>query len=337
MKSTSNVPHVTKGWPGRVTEQTQGKGCPLRQRYRFTVRAVASAIALMGLAARALDRPESPAPGAAMNPFFAMHTIARGSPSEVVPMLKELGFDGLGGAAGDDAMATALESAGMRFFNGYLALQVHSGQPMLDERLRGIVDRMAAHRSVLWLAVMKVHDAGGPLPKSSVGGDAIALTGLRELSDYAHPRGVRIALYPHVGAWLERVEDALRLAEKLGRDDVGVTFNLCHWLKVEGSGRDPLPVLRAALPRLMFVTIHGADTGDTQKMGWERLIQPLGSGSYDVSALLGKIRAAGYTGPIGFQGFGIRQESRAVLAQTMVAWRKMNAPATKAPFTVSPE
>ena len=74
--------------------------------------------------------------------------------------------------------------------------------------------------------VMKVHDAGGPLPKSSVRGDAIALTGLRELSDYAHPRGVCIALYPHVGAWLERVEDALRLAEKLGRDDVGVTFNL---------------------------------------------------------------------------------------------------------------
>jgi hypothetical protein len=33
-----------------------------------------------------------------------------------------------------------------------------------------------------------------------------------------------------------------------------VTFNLCHWLKVEGAERDPVPVLRAALPRLMFVT-----------------------------------------------------------------------------------
>ena len=30
------------------------------------------------------------------NPFFAMNTIARGGPAEVVPLLKELGYAGPG-------------------------------------------------------------------------------------------------------------------------------------------------------------------------------------------------------------------------------------------------
>ena len=38
------------------------------------------------------------------NPFFAMNTIARGGPAEVVPLLKELGYAGLGGAVGDGAL-----------------------------------------------------------------------------------------------------------------------------------------------------------------------------------------------------------------------------------------
>lgn len=264
------------------------------------------------------------APLLAGNPFFAMDTIARGGAGNVVPLLKELGYDGLGGAAGDDAMAKALEFAGLRFFNGYLTLGFDSGLPALDDRLRGILDRMTGHHASLWLAVQKVQQDGAPFAKSSPDADSIAVAKLREIADYAKSRGVSIALYPHAGLWLERVEDAIRVAGKIDRNHVGVTFNLCHWLKVEGSERDPLPVLKAALPRLMFVTINGADTGDTRTMGWDRLIQPLGSGSYDVAGFMKMVRAAGYTGPVGFQGFGIRQEPREVLAQTIAAWRKMN-------------
>ena len=31
------------------------------------------------------------------------------------------------------------------------------------------------------------------------------------------------------------LEDGVRLADKLNRPSVGVTFNLCHWLKVEAG------------------------------------------------------------------------------------------------------
>jgi sugar phosphate isomerase/epimerase len=257
------------------------------------------------------------------NPFFAMDTIARGGPEAVVPMLKELGYHGLGGQAGDEKMATALEAAGLRFFNGYLTLSFSDGTPALDDRLRGQLDRMANRDSALWLAVQKVERNGVAFSQSSPDGDEVAAAKLTEIADYAKTRRVRIALYPHTGSWIEKVEDAIRVADKLDRSDVGVTFNLCHGLKVEGAERDPLPVLKAAKPRLMFVTINGADIGDTKSMGWDRLIQPLGSGSYDVAAFLRKLREIDYSGPVGFQGYGIRQDPREVLTRTMEAWRSM--------------
>ena len=255
------------------------------------------------------------------NPFFAMDTIARGKPEIVVPMLEELGFAGLGGAPGDAAMAQALSAAGLRYFNGYHTITFDAARPALDEPLRKMIEAMPG--TALWLSVARVQREGAAFPNSSADGDEIALARLRELAAYAAPRGVKIALYPHAGSWLERVEDAMRLAEKVNDPAVGVTFNLCHWLKVEGSERDPAPVLRAALPRLMFVTINGADAGDTKAMGWERLIRPLGEGSYDVGALLKTLRATGYEGPIGFQGYGIQGNARTVLAKTMVAWKAM--------------
>ena len=259
--------------------------------------------------------------GGETNPFFAMDTIARGRPEVVVPMLKELGFAGLGGAPGDAAMAQALSAAGLRYFNGYHTISFEAARPALDERLRKVIDAMPG--AALWLSVGRVQREGAAFPNSSADGDEIALRGLRELAAFAGPRGVKIALYPHAGSWLECMEDATRLAEKMNDPAVGVTFNLCHWLKVEGSARDPAPVLRAALPRLMFVTINGADTGDTKKMSWDRLIQPLGAGSYDVAAFVRIARQAGYAGPIGFQGYGIKAPPREILTKTMAAWKDM--------------
>ena len=159
-----------------------------------------------------------------------MDTIARGKPEVVVPMLKRLGYDGLGGQAGDGAMADALKAEGLVFFNGYHTLRIPAEGSILTEGLLGKLDGMADREATLWLAVAKVE-----------GGDELAVTQLRALAEAAEKRGVRIALYPHAGFWIDQVEDALRIAELVDREDFGITFNLCHWLKVEGSERDPGP------------------------------------------------------------------------------------------------
>lgn len=262
----------------------------------------------------------------AANPFFAMDNIARGGPDVAPAMLKELGYDGFGGRVPDEAMYPAITAKGLKFFNGYHVIDLSPTQPAPSEALRHWIVAMRGRGVVLWLAINKVAGPDGKnYPVSSTDADEFVLGQLRAIADFGAANGVTLALYPHAGMWLARVDDALRVADRLNRADVGVTFNLCHWLKVEGTERDPVPVLKAALPRLRFVTICGADTGDTKAMGWDRLIQPLDAGTYDLAGFLKKLRAVGYTGPVGFQGYNIKAEPREVLARSMAAWKKMTA------------
>lgn len=206
----------------------------------------------------------------AANPFFAMDNIARGGPEIAPAMLRELGYDGFGGRALDEIMPPAVAARGLKFFNGYHVLTLDPAQPAPNEKLRHWLAAMQGRDTVLWLALNKVMRADGTAYAiSSSEADGFVVAQVRAIADAAKSSGVRVALYPHTGFWLARVEDAMRVADQLDRKDVGVTFNLCHWLKVEGVERDPVPVLRAGLPRLMFVTISGADTGDTRAMGWD--------------------------------------------------------------------
>ena len=73
--------------------------------------------------------------------------------------------------------------------------------------------------------------------------------------------------------------------KKANRQNLGVCFNLCHFLILE-DGKDLERRLTAAAPHLLSVNINGADGGDTTKMGWKRLIQTLDRGSFDVGRVL---------------------------------------------------
>lgn len=258
------------------------------------------------------------------NEFFAMDTIAKGPPESVVALLQETGFAGLGGTAFDEALPRALQEKGLKFFNGYLVL--HCDQP--DAELAGKLERwfamLAGTDAALWLAIDGVTTSGGTkVGPSDPVGDKQAVEHVRAIADMAARHDLRVSLYPHAGFWLQRFADAVRVAELCGRPNVGVTFNLCHWLKVEGAESDPLPPVRTALGRLQFVTINGADAGDTKNMDWGKLIQPLDTGTYDVARFVRGLLAFGYAGPVGFQGYGIKDPPRTVLLRTQQAWRKM--------------
>ena len=153
--------------------------------------------------------------------------------------------------------------------------------------------------------------------------DPHAVEILRKMSDQARESGAQLLLYPHQSSWVERIEDSIRVADKVDRPNVGVMFNLCHWLRVDKS-RDYKPLLKQAMPRLWAVSINGADILDDQP-GWGRYIQPLDKGNFDVAALLRTLRELGYTGPIGLQCFGIGGDAREHLARSQAAWRKMTA------------
>jgi Domain of Unknown Function (DUF1080)/Xylose isomerase-like TIM barrel len=130
-------------------------------------------------------------------------------------------------------------------------------------------------------------------------------------------------LYPHFGEWTARFGDAIRIAKLVGHPALGVTFNLCHCLATGDEQRIPA-LLEEAAPVLTTVTINGADSG-VEGANWNRLIQPLNRGSFDVGSVLRELRKIRFAGPIGFQGYGIGGDARSILEPTMALWRELTS------------
>ena len=263
--------------------------------------------------------PAKPAP----NPFFALcmdtHDARKRSLAEQAQLLKELGYDGAGHVGLDNLQQRiqTLDAVGLRLFHVYVWLNLKPDAPQpYDSRLRQVLPQLQGRNVLLGVLV-----TGGKPSDEALDPRAVAL--LRELAQLSVLFGVNIGLYPHTGDWLQRVEDALRVAQKVDHPNVGVIFNLCHWLRTDPQ-RNYRPLLEAAGRRLFGVTINGADEFDPQP-GWSRYIQPLDSGSFDVSRLLKTLRQLGYSGPIGLQCYGLGGDAREHLSRSMAAWRKLNS------------
>ena len=113
----------------------------------------------------------------------------------------------------------------------------------------------------------------------------------------------------------------MRVARKCKRDNVGVMFNLCHYLKVEPK-TDLKTALTEAKPLLWQVSTCGAEKGGNS---WGQLIQTLDRGSYDQAALFQMLRELGFKGNVGFQCYAIRGDSQDNLKRSIEAWNKLHS------------
>jgi sugar phosphate isomerase/epimerase len=250
-------------------------------------------------------------------PFFAMCTGTKDALRDTVgkqaAMVRELGYDGsdVMGVAGVAESLKAFDDCGLRLFAVYESVNIDPGQ--LDASAwEPAMKALAGRETVLWTPL--VSEKYGV---SSPEGDADAVKAVQALADAAAPYGLRIAIYPHTNFWAERVEDAVRIAGKANRPNVGATFNLCHWLRVDGEHLRQR--LEAAAPHLFMVTINGADRG----ADWDALIQNLDQGAFDAGQVLDILEEIGYQGPIGLQGYGIGGDVRANLDRSMQAWQRL--------------
>ncbi len=236
---------------------------------------------------------------------------------EQAQLLHELGYAGLGHLWLDDLekrLAT-LDAAELKLFQVYFRVNIAPGAAPYDPRLKESLPMLRGRNAMLCLLV-------GGLPPSDLAGDPRAVELIREIADMAKDSEVRVVLYPHSGDWLEKVGDAVRVTKKTDRANVGVMFNLCHWLKVDDE-RNLKPVLESALPYLAAVSINGADHAADIQAGKGNMIQPLDSGSFDVYALLKTLKDLGYKGPVGLQCWGIEGDARDHLTKSINAWRKL--------------
>ena len=266
----------------------------------------------------------SPAAASAKPPppaFFAMDTgtrdAAHATLGEQLRLVKELGYAGFGGTLQDPAALPALlaEAAkvGTKLTTLYAGLDLSAAPTNVPANLAAAVAALRGQETILWLTVQN-----SKVATSAPGGDAVAVPVLRQLADLAAAAGIRVALYPHTGLWVERAEDAARLANAVNRPNLGATFNLCHWLKVDG--RDLAATLRTVGARLMVATVNGADR-DGQD--WRHLIQPLGRGTYDVRPVMAALDRIGFTGPVGLQLYGVGGNAEENLRASLAAWREL--------------
>ncbi|MCX7006505.1 MAG: helix-turn-helix domain-containing protein, partial [Kiritimatiellaeota bacterium] len=87
--------------------------------------------------------------------------------------------------------------------------------------------------------------------------------------------------------------------------------------------RSRLLLLDEAKPYLFLVTLNGADSHPA-KTAMPNAIQTLGKGTYDMPALLKKLKAIGFKGPIGLQCFNIKGDPQELLTGSMGAWKKIS-------------
>ena len=260
------------------------------------------------------------------NLFFAMDTGTRDAshqtPEEQASLAREVGFAGVGpvyhSAEELQQWLAAVDKLGLKMVALYVPLRLDNIEPSLAT-MQEVAALLRGRDTMLWVFVPdKNHKA------AAADNDEMAVKALQRTADLATQAGLRVALYPHTGFYVERVEDAVRLIGKAGCNNVGVTFNLCHWLKVDG--KDLEATLTAARPHLFCVSINGADVGGTT---WKQLIQPLDRGTYDVAQVLRLLGKMHYTGPIGLQHYAIGGDAKENLCHSMDGWKKLSSIASK--------
>lgn len=253
------------------------------------------------------------------NPFFVFchdtHDVNKRTLAQQAEMISEIGFDGVGHLWLDNLpeRLETLDAKKLKLFQVFVRVSLDPNQPKYDLGLREAIKLLKGRDVILGLLIK----GGKP---SDPAGDERAVVIVREIADIAADAGLRVALYPHTNDWLEKTGDAVRVARKVDRKNVGVMFNLCHWLKADDTSRLQ-ETLEEARPYLFVVAINGADPPPGE---WDKLIQPLGSGTFDVGGLLRMLHRIGYNGPIGLMCYGIGGDAEVHLRKSMEAWKQLS-------------
>jgi sugar phosphate isomerase/epimerase len=262
------------------------------------------------------------------NPFYAFNT-SMSLPNAPEPfggkikIIKELGYDGLGSDSNYYfEHKKAMDSLNFSIPEVYHLLNIDksedgSTEAPIDARLKAIIEDLKGSSTIISLSLISKSKQKIKVKNA----DDYVVERLQLLADYAEKYDVQLSVYPHVNMYCESIAHTVKIVKMVNRPNLGMSFNLCHFLKVEGS-ENYQDKLKMALPYLKMVSISGADEGDTRMMSWKRLIQTLGEGSFDTYRFVKNLKDMGYDGRIGLQCFGIKDDFEDSLNKAMNTWKK---------------
>ncbi len=238
--------------------------------------------------------------------FYAFQNgVSFGSLENEAKTLKELGYDGINQVkAGGKNLADRIaeyDKVGLKVLSIYLNV---NDKPIAAE----VVKPFEKRGGMIELTIRK-------MTPQTVGA-------VRQTAAMAANMKIRVALYPHHGFAVATMPQALDLIDKVNHPNLGVMFNLCHFLRGEDA-RDLEKVLEKAGPRLFAVSTCGANLGGE---GWSDLIKPLDQGDFPQERLFRALKKLDFKGPVGLQCYGVRGDKRTNLKNSMAAWKKIIAP-----------
>ncbi|MDR1479884.1 MAG: sugar phosphate isomerase/epimerase [Planctomycetaceae bacterium] len=253
--------------------------------------------------------------------FFALcmdtHDDKHRTIEEQNKMLHELGFDGVAHLwlKGLPERVISAKKHSLNVTQVYFQVNLLAN-PAFDQNLKNVLPCLKGQNTQLALLIN-----GGKPSDAAIDDKAIEV--IKQIDVIAKQSDVRVVLYPHINSWLEKVSDAVRIAEKFHTKypdrKIGVMFNLCHWAAIDKS-ENLEQVLTLAKPYLAAITINGTDKPEeiqSKKGDW---LQPLDSGSFDITILYRLIKKIDYRGPVGLQCYGIRGDAQEHLMRSIKTW-----------------
>ncbi len=241
------------------------------------------------------------------------------SPEDQAALLQKLGYGGICTRpqnASPEFLA-AMDRHGIRISATFLSLPATGVGQDVPGDVRDHIRRIKDRKPYVWLAINN-QDAS----------DDAAVSLIRKICDLSSENGLEVVLYPHVGFKIHTGAECERLRKLADRPNLGTSFSLCHFLCQENeAGLEA--ALKSQAPHLKLVQISGADLIPPGNPDWQRLIQPLGQGSFDMARVMRALDAVGYKGPVNLQCYQIKQPASRHLATSLEAWKKLNKPAGK--------
>ena len=223
-----------------------------------------------------------------------------GSATEEANFLKQNGYAGVcqvfdQGTALAKRVA-AYEKLNLRVASVYLNV---NDTPILESTIKPLANRDA----ILELTIQKMSPT--------------TVAAVRQTASMAEKLDIRVALYPHHGNAIATMPQAIDLIQKVGHPNLGIMFNLCHFLKNE-KPEMLQAVLTQAAPHLISISTAGADKQGTN---WGALIQTLDLGTFQQAELFEILKSLDYQGDVALQCYGVKGDKKQNLRTSMAAWK----------------
>ena len=232
--------------------------------------------------------------------YVFQNGLGFGSATEEANFLKQNGYAGVCQVFDQGAALakriTAYEKLNLRVASVYLNV---NDKPIHASAIKPLANRDA----IVELTIQKMS------PQT--------VAAVRQTASMAKELNIRVALYPHHGNAVATIPQAIDLVQRVGHPNLGIMFNLCHFLKNE-KPETLKAVLTKAAPHLFSISTAGADKKGNN---WGELIQTLDRGTFQQTKLFEILKSLDYQGDVALQCYGVKGDKKQNLQTSMTAWK----------------